>query len=163
MTTKAATTPCAACKTTGGGLGWDGLPRRISGRRWGVDGPICLGCYQQLYRGTRPVAVPPCDLCGTREGRGQRPGSKPSRFRGEAFEISGLICGDCRDDLMNEATDDRAKALGIEGRVGAVRQLKQAKRRNAEPESLSVAELRRVLPTRFGPQAGRDAGRATGG
>jgi hypothetical protein len=38
--------PCADCRTTGGHV-YDGMrkPGRMSGRRFGIDGPLCVACY----------------------------------------------------------------------------------------------------------------------
>jgi hypothetical protein len=37
---------CADCRTTGGHV-YDGMrkPARMSGRRFGIDGPLCVACY----------------------------------------------------------------------------------------------------------------------
>jgi hypothetical protein len=76
--------PCAVCGTRAGPSRWPKVPhQRLSGRRFRVDGMLCVTCYYRLqhrhYRGTRrtdPAArVPvtrqppiPCAVCGTSGG-----------------------------------------------------------------------------------------------
>lgn len=150
------TAPCDLCGTTGGARSRPGEPpRRIGLRRFGRDGQACWACYRRLGRasgtdGKPPAEAPPCDLCGTAggaaiPGRGRQ---KAARFKGEAYGVEGLICRECRDDLVDEAIDRRTMALGIDGRVALVREAKAAKARDSDTgwDVLTAEELDAVMP-----------------
>lgn len=94
--------------------------------------------------------TPPCDLCGTTGGppiAGQHR-HRPARYRGDSYGIEGLICRECRDDLIDELIDAETRALGIEERVAAVRHAKLAKLHCGlyGCDALTANELDAVMP-----------------
>jgi len=64
-----------------------------------LRGRLCDPCYQWLDaamgRALAPKIVPPCALCGTREGRRKGPDRPPIRVDGASVGIRGKLCARC--------------------------------------------------------------------
>jgi hypothetical protein len=91
--------PCYECGATQGHVRPDRkTPRRVDGQRFGLPGLLCNTCYER-YR-TRSIAanfadrLDLCELCG-------QPPHGP-RYDGSGLDIEGMICGQCREELLDE-------------------------------------------------------------
>lgn len=85
MTTTKTAPPCASCETTGGYIRARGdTPRRISGKRFGIDGDICRNCYARHYAGQ-------CKQAQAANRAAQPRGPRPTEFKADPLEHQGLV------------------------------------------------------------------------